>query len=117
MADHELGAATYAIRAVIKSVSKMDAIRVAELECRWQQAKLPETIRELVYLGHVTRARVTQIMNLRLLAPEIQDCLLSLPRITRGQDTVSLRSLQWVALQPEWKQQRRQWKELKGQSP
>ncbi len=48
MADHELGAAAYAIRAVMKSVSKIDAIRVAELECRWQQAQLPETIRALV---------------------------------------------------------------------
>ena len=71
---------------------------------------------EIATLGHVTRARVTQIMNLRLLAPEIQDHLLCLPRITRGQDTVGLRSLQWVALQSEWKQQRRQWKELKGQT-
>ena len=69
---------------------------------------------EIATLGHVTRARVTQIMNLRLLAPEIQDHLLSLPRFTSGQDTVSLRSLQSVALQPEWKQQRQQWKELKG---
>jgi hypothetical protein len=48
MADHELGAAAYAIRAVMKSVSKIDAIRVAELECRWQQAQLPEKIRALV---------------------------------------------------------------------
>ena len=48
MADHELGAAAYAIRAVMKSVSKIDAIRVAELECHWQHAQLSETIRELV---------------------------------------------------------------------
>lgn len=48
MADHELGAAAYAIRAVMKSVSKIDAIRFAELECRWQQAQLSESIRELV---------------------------------------------------------------------
>ncbi len=31
---------------------------------------------EIATLGHVTRARVTQIMNLRLLAPDIQDGLL-----------------------------------------
>lgn len=48
MADHELGAAAYAIRAVMKSVGKIDSTRVAELECRWQQAQLPEAIRELV---------------------------------------------------------------------
>ena len=48
MADHELGAAAYAIRAVMKSVSKFDAPRVAESECRWQQAQLSDAIRELV---------------------------------------------------------------------
>jgi len=48
VADHELAAAAYAIRAVMKSVSKIDAIRVAELECHWQHTKLSETIRELV---------------------------------------------------------------------
>ncbi len=34
---------------------------------------------EITTLGHVTRARVTQIMNLRLLAPDIQERILSLP--------------------------------------
>lgn len=48
MADHELGAAAYAIWSVMKSVSKFDAIRVAEAECRWQQAQLSNEIRELV---------------------------------------------------------------------
>ena len=38
---------------------------------------------ELARLGHVTRARITQIMNLRLLAPDIQEQLLFLPRIER----------------------------------
>ena len=69
---------------------------------------------EIATVGHVTRARVTQIMNLRLLAPEIQDCLLSLPRIMTGKDRVSLRSLQWVALQPEWQEQRIDGKNLTG---
>jgi len=55
MADHELGAAAYAIRAMMKSVRKMDAIRVAELECHWQQAKLLETIRELVLSDQQSR--------------------------------------------------------------
>ena len=48
MADHELGAAAYAIWAAMKSVSKYDAIRVAEAECRWQQTQLSDAIRELV---------------------------------------------------------------------
>ncbi len=42
---------------------------------------------ELARLGHVTRARITQIMNLRLLAPDIQERLLFLPRIEGGRET------------------------------
>ena len=34
---------------------------------------------ELARLGHVTRARVTQIMNLLMLAPDIQEAILFLP--------------------------------------
>ena len=48
MADHELGAAAYAIWAVLKSVRKIDVNQVAESECRWQQAQLSDAIRELV---------------------------------------------------------------------
>jgi hypothetical protein len=35
---------------------------------------------ELARLGHVTRARLTQIMNLLCLAPDIQEAILFLPR-------------------------------------
>ena len=48
MADHELGAAAYAIWAAMKSVSKIDVKQVAESECSWQQAQLSSAIRELV---------------------------------------------------------------------
>jgi len=41
----------------------------------------------------VTRARVTQIMNLLNLAPEIQEWLLFLPRVEEGRDLVVLSSL------------------------
>lgn len=62
---------------------------------------------EIATLGHVTRARVTQIMNLRLLAPEIQQACLELPRVVVGRDSCSLRELQAIALEPSWKEQRR----------
>ncbi len=54
---------------------------------------------ELARLGHVTRARVAQIMNLRLLAPDIQEQLSLLPRIVRGRAEVNLRDLQGIAVQ------------------
>lgn len=48
MADHELGAAAYAIKAVRASSAKADAVALSKRECRWQRAHLPEAIRELV---------------------------------------------------------------------
>jgi hypothetical protein len=67
---------------------------------------------EIATLGHVTRARITQIMNLRLLAPDIQDSLLTQPRIVCGQDSLSLRLLQSLALQADWREQQKQWEEI-----
>jgi hypothetical protein len=67
---------------------------------------------ELARLGHVTRARITQVMNLLLLAPDIQEALLYLPRTEKGRDAVHLRQLQPIAATVEWWKQRRLWKEL-----
>jgi hypothetical protein len=43
---------------------------------------------ELARLGHVTRARVTQIMNLLNLAPDIQEAILFLAPVEAGHDPV-----------------------------
>jgi hypothetical protein len=48
MADHELGAAAYAIRAVRLAAPGPDALTAGERECQWQREQLPEAIRELV---------------------------------------------------------------------
>ncbi len=65
---------------------------------------------DLARLGHVTRARVTQIMNLRLLAPEIQEELLFGEK--RGDDRIpiQLKSLQVLATICSWRTQRQLWK-------
>jgi hypothetical protein len=69
---------------------------------------------QLAALGHVTRARVSQIMNLVNLAPDIQDALLHLPRTERGRDPIILRDLQPIAAIIDWSRQRRLWNELFG---
>jgi len=68
---------------------------------------------ELAELGHVSRARISQIMNLLLLAPDIQEQILFLPRTRNGRDPLNLALLQPIALSPDWGRQRRRWKELK----
>lgn len=64
---------------------------------------------EVARLGHVTRARVSQIMSLLHLAPEIQEAILHLPPVPRGRDPVILRQLLPIAATPDWTRQRRMW--------
>ncbi len=55
----------------------------------------------------VTRPRITQILNLLQLAPDIQEALLFLPRVTRGRTRITESALRSVAAQPLWDEQRR----------
>ena len=48
MADHELGAAAYAIRAVRAAVGPLERDDESRAECHWQRAQLPVDIRDLV---------------------------------------------------------------------
>jgi hypothetical protein len=67
---------------------------------------------EIALLGHVTRARVTQIMNLRLLAPAIKEQLLNLSRIVCGRVGWSLCDFQSIALEQDWRKQRERWSSI-----
>ena len=67
---------------------------------------------ELASLGHVTRARICQIMNLLHLAPDIQEALLFLPPTLRGRDATILADLQPIAAAFDWRKQRRLWRKL-----
>ena len=68
----------------------------------------------LAQLGCVSRARISQILNLLLLAPDIQEELLFLPRTERGRDPIHLRQLQPVAALWDWQRQRTQWRALQA---
>ena len=65
---------------------------------------------ELARLGHVTRARLSQIMNLLQLAPDIQEEILFLPLTERGRDVVAERDLRPIAGESDWRHQRRLWR-------
>ena len=67
---------------------------------------------DLARLGSVSRARVTQIMSLLQLAPEIQEALLFLPRTERGRDPVREHHIRPIAAEIEWRKQRERWKGL-----
>jgi hypothetical protein len=65
---------------------------------------------ELARLGHLSRARLTQIMNLLCLAPELQEELLFLPATERGRDAITERQLRPIAAISSWNKQRRMWR-------
>jgi hypothetical protein len=67
---------------------------------------------ETARLGHVTRARISQIMSLLYLAPDIQETILFLPRVERGGDPVVLHELLPIAAAADWAKQRRLWRRL-----
>jgi hypothetical protein len=65
---------------------------------------------ELARLGHVTRARMTQIMALLQLAPDIQEAILWLPAVESGEDVVTERELREVVAELDWERQRKMWR-------
>jgi hypothetical protein len=70
---------------------------------------------ELARLGHVTRARISQIMSLLYLAPDIQEALLFLPRQTRGREPLPLWKVLPIAAVADWRKQRTRWASLSKQ--
>lgn len=84
------------------------AIHMEELVQRGEVADYAELAR----LGHVTRARVTHIMNLLHLAPDIQEEILLLPRTKAGRDQLGERALRPITGVPDWRKQRGMWREL-----
>ncbi|MEP6961270.1 MAG: hypothetical protein ABI995_04290 [Acidobacteriota bacterium] len=69
---------------------------------------------DLASLGFVSRARVTQIMNLLLLAPDIQEELLGLQGHVTGEIRISERQLRKLVRCPSWQDQRIDWTTPRG---
>ncbi len=61
----------------------------------------------------LSRARVTQLSALLLLAPEIQEAIFDLPPVTNGHDPVSERLLRRIVAEPDWNRQLELWNEVK----
>ena len=68
---------------------------------------------KLAALRQVCRTRVTQIMNLLLLAPDIYEELLFLPRVEKGADA---KDLQPASRTLSWENQRRRWQSVQAKS-
>ena len=63
-------------------------------------------------LGYISRARMSQIVALLNLAPDLQEQLLFLQRPARGRTAPVLRQVLHVASALDWDEQRRRWRRL-----
>jgi hypothetical protein len=68
----------------------------------------------LARLGHVSRARVSQIMDLLLLAPGIQEEILFMEPVVEGDDPVCERQSRAIVAVADWGKQRRMWSSLRS---
>jgi len=71
---------------------------------------------ELARVAHVTQPRMTQIMNLLHLAPDIQEAILHLPRVMEGRDPITERDVRPTGALREWERQRAMWEQLRNAS-
>jgi hypothetical protein len=67
--------------------------------------------------GQLSRARISQIINLARLAPDIQEEILFMPRTTKGRDWLNTTILGPITYEFDWDRQRTMWEELKQTLP
>jgi hypothetical protein len=84
--------------------------RLMALAIRFEQMLQQKSVKnyaDLAALGQVSRARITQIMHLRNLAPDIQETLLFLPPVESWRDTISEHTFRPIIKELCWRRQRR----------
>ena len=100
----------------IPSVSRTLALAI-HLD-RLAQSGETRTYADLARLGEISRARVSQIMGLANLAPDIQGEILSIPAAPWGSGIITEQEVRPVAAVLDWEEQRKIWRRVRpGQSP
>ncbi len=72
-----------------------------------------ESFQELADFGRISQPRMTQIMSLLNLAPDIQEELLYLPEVIQGKAQIHERLLRPLTTQMDWRVQRRMWGKIR----
>jgi hypothetical protein len=72
----------------IPRISRLMAL-ANKLERMLRAGEVPD-VTELARITHVTQPRMSQILNLAMLAPEIQEALLFLPDVAKGKPPIQI---------------------------
>jgi hypothetical protein len=99
----------------IPRISKLMALAI-KFERLLREGKVADQS-ELARLARVTQPRMTQIMNLNHLAPDIQEELLFLPPLQGGRESIHERMLRVIAALLDWAEQRERWRSARPGSP
>lgn len=94
----------------VPRISKLMALAI-----RFDQLIRDGTVRdmsELARLAHVTQPRMTQIMNLLHLSPDIQEALLFVSPAADGRETINEHALRRVTMCSNWSAQRVSFQDL-----
>ena len=97
----------------VGSIPRLSRLMALAIKCEAEVARGEASdFAGLARAGHVTRARMSQIMNLVNLAPDIQEEILFLPRTLEGRAPVTEAAVRKIACEPLWKRQRARWRDL-----
>ena len=72
-----------------------------------------ESFQQLAELGRISQPRMTQIMSLLNLAPDIQEELLYLPEVIQGKATIHEKLLRPLTTERDWRMRRRMWARIR----
>ncbi len=72
-----------------------------------------DSFQQLAELGRISQPRMSQIMSLLLLAPDIQEELLYLPEVIQGKAAIHEKLLRPLTTEIDWRVQRRMWARIK----
>jgi hypothetical protein len=89
--------------------------RLMALAIRCDELLRKGKVRDLEHLatiGNVSQPRISQILSLTMLAPDIQETLLFLPRLSKGKPEIHEKRLRPIAAMLNWDEQRKVWREL-----
>lgn len=95
----------------IPRVSRVMALAI-QFDALWREGTVANTV-ELARLAHVTQPRITQVLNLLHLAPDIQEEILFLPLVLCGHDPIHEKTLRPISAQISFDTQRKMWSKIK----
>ncbi|MBL0869348.1 MAG: hypothetical protein IBJ18_02090 [Phycisphaerales bacterium] len=90
--------------------------RLVALAHRLQTLVRSGVVRDLAHaarLARITRARASQIADLGLLAPDVQEEVLFLEKPPRGREPITERHLRRIVREPDWQRQRQMWRAIR----